>query len=127
MWEQWRGRAARLHWQWQPPSASAAAPQQMDFSLTSQHVVCLAGEQHDDAAPWVVGDPVRAASDRESVGCVVIVLPFGGSVCAGLRRRRAQEDATQDRASILTNVDTLASWMSRRIPAISVHDEEPHS
>lgn len=69
------GEAAR-HWQRQPSSAPAAAPQQSDFSLASQHVDCFAREQQDDVGPGVVTGSGTAASDRESVGCVVIVLPF---------------------------------------------------
>jgi hypothetical protein len=79
-----KGREAARHWQPQPPPAPAPAPattpQQSDFSLASQHVDCFAGEQQDDVVPGVVTGSGTAASDRESVGCVVIVLPFDRSV-----------------------------------------------
>jgi orotidine-5'-phosphate decarboxylase len=106
------------HWQRQPP-APAAAPQQSDFSPASQHVDRFAGEQQDEVVLGVVAGSARVASDREAMGCVVIVLPFIRSVCAGLRRRRAQEDATQDHAETLTNVDMMAPWLSRPVEAIS--------
>ena len=56
------------HWQPQVLPASAAAPQQPDFSLASQHVACFAGEQQVEAAPELVGGSVCVASDREPVG-----------------------------------------------------------
>jgi hypothetical protein len=56
------------HWQPQVLPAPAAAPQQPDFSLASQHVACFAGVQQDEAAPELVGGFVCVASDREPVG-----------------------------------------------------------
>lgn len=120
-------RGSARHWQRQPPSAPAAPPQQSDFSLASQHVDCFAGEQQDDVVPAVVARSGMAASDRESVGCVVIVFPFKRCVCAGLRRRGAREDAPQDHDYILTDVDIMAPSMSRPMRAISGFTTRSHS
>ena len=113
------------HWQPQPRLAPATAPQQWDFSLASQHVDCFAGEQQDDVALGTVAGSGGVASDRDSVGGVVIVLPFKRKCLCRTQTSMRPKDAAQDTSDILTCVDVMGQWLSSGWARSRVHDEEP--
>lgn len=62
--QHWSALVRVDHWQPHPPPCAASDPQQVDFSLESQHVDCFAVEQH--------AEPAGAADAAGAAGASVV-------------------------------------------------------